>query len=194
MRIRWMWLALCMAGVLVAACISRPAATARDGRLLPTLMPVDFPHATVQRYEVSGSTESEIRAQLDAYRPNEYDADTRWYMHWNWPGRGSAECRLAEAEVSYDITVAFPRWTPTADASPELVAKWNGYLHALALHENAHIDNIVSRFPAVVAAIKGSTCLSAQEAAKTVVQQIRQFDSQYDFNTQHGQTQGARFP
>ncbi len=194
MRIRWMWLALCMVGVLLAACISSPAAMARDGRLLPTLVPVDFPHATVQRYDVSGSTESEIRAQLDAYRPNDHDAYTQWSISWDWPGRGSAACRLAEAEVSYDIIVTFPRWTPTVDAAPELVAKWNGYLHALALHENPHIDNVVAHFPAIVAAINGSTCLAAEAAARMVLQQMRQFDSQYDHDTDHGRTQGARFP
>jgi len=194
MQTRWVLLALCVVVVLLAACVNNPAATAKAGHPLPTLVPVDFPHATVQPYDVSGSTESEIRAQLNANRPNDYDAYTRWYVSWDWPGRGSAECRLAEAEVSYEITVTFPRWTPTADASPELVAKWNGYLYALALHENAHISNVVSRFPAVVAAIKGGTCLSAEDAAQAVLQQMRQFDSQYDLDTNHGRTQGARFP
>ena len=194
MRIRWRLLAFYVVVVLLASCVNSPATPAKDGRLLPTLVPVDFPHATVQRYDVSGSTESEIRAQLDTYRPNDYDAYTRWYIYWDWPGRGSAACRLAEAEVSYEITVTIPRWTPTADASPELVAKWNDYLHALALHEKAHINNVVSHFPAVAGAIKGGTCLSAEDAAQAVLQQMRQFDSQYDLDTNHGQAQGARFP
>jgi predicted secreted Zn-dependent protease len=180
--------------LLLAACASAPAATSRDGRPLPTLFPVTFPHATVQLYDVHGSTESEIRTQLSALGPGGYDAYTKWYVRWNWPGQGTANCRLPEAEVSYDITVTFPRWTPTEQATPELVAKWNGYLYALALHENGHVSNVVEHYPAVVAAIKGSTCLAAEGAAQAVLQEMRQFDTQYDHDTDHGRTQGARFP
>jgi predicted secreted Zn-dependent protease len=101
---------------------------------------------------------------------------------------------LQEATVSYDITVTFPRWAPPADATPELVAKWNGYLYALGLHEIGHVNNVISHSPEMVAVIKGGTCLSAEDAAQAVLRQMRQFDSQYDYNTDHGRTQGARFP
>jgi predicted secreted Zn-dependent protease len=180
---------------LLAACASNtPATQSKDGRPLPTLFPVAFPRATVQSYEVSGSTASEIRTQLSAYGPGGYDAYTKWVVHWNWPGQGTATCHLQEAEVTYEITVTFPRWTPTEQATPELVSKWNGYLYALALHENGHVTNVVSHIPALMAAIKASTCLSAEGAAQAVLQQIRQFDTQYDNQTDHGHTQGARFP
>lgn len=194
MLLRSIRLILCVAVVCLAACTRSPASQSKDGRPLPTLVPVTFPHAVVQLYDVSGSTESEIRTQLSAYGPNGYDAYTKWYVRWDWPGRGTATCRLQEAEVSYEITVTFPHWTPTADASPELVAKWNGYLYALGLHEKRHVDNVVSRFPTVIAAIKGGTCLSAEAAAQGVLEQMRQFDSQYDLDTDHGRGQGARFP
>lgn len=188
-------LRLCAALVLLlAACVSAPATTSMDGRPLPTLFPVTIPHATVQPYEVHGSTESELRAQLSAHGPGGYDAFTKWYVRWNWPGRGTANCRLQEADVSYEVSVTFPHWTPTEQATPELVAKWNGYLYALALHENGHVNHVVSQFPIVVAAINNSTCLSAEAAAQAVLQQMRLFDSQYDANTDHGRTQGARFP
>ncbi len=180
--------------LLLAACASTPATKSRDGRPLPTLFPVTFPHATLQPYEVGGSTESEIRAQLSTSGPNGYDAYTKWTVHWNWPGQGTATCRLQDAEVSYEVTVTFPRWTPTEHATPELVTQWNGYLYALALHENGHVNNVTSHIPALVAAIKGSTCPLAEGAAQAVLQQIRQFDSQYDLSTDHGRTQGARFP
>jgi predicted secreted Zn-dependent protease len=148
----------------------------------------------VKPYDVSGSTESEIRAQLNARGPGGYDAYTQWHVRWSWPGQGTANCRLQEAEVSYEVTVTFPRWAPTEQATPELVMKWNGYLYALALHETGHVNNVVAHFPAVVAAIKGSTCLSAEAAAQAVLQQMRQYDTQYDATTDHGRTQGARFP
>ncbi len=143
---------------------------------------------------MGGSTESDIRAELDARRPHGYDAYTQWYVHWSWPGQGTEYCNLQDAQVSYEITVTFPRWTPTQQAAPELVAKWNDYLRALALHENGHIDNVVAHYPAIVTALKNSTCLSAEAAGQAVLDQIRQYDLQYDATTDHGGTQGARFP
>jgi predicted secreted Zn-dependent protease len=185
---------LCALGLLLAACANVPPANPTESRPLPTLVPVTFPHATLQLYDIRGSTESELRAQLNAYGPGGYDAYTQWQIHWNWPGRGEADCRLAEAEVSYEMTVTFPHWTPSVDVAPELVAKWNAYLEALALHENKHINNVVIHYPAVVAAIKQGSCLSAEAAAQAVLQQMRQFDSHYDDTTDHGRKQGARFP
>jgi predicted secreted Zn-dependent protease len=157
-------------------------------------VPVTFPHATVRFYDVGGSTTSEIRVQLTANGPGGHDAYTKWDVQWDWPGRGTAVCRLQDATVSYEVTVTFPRWVPTEDATPELVAQWNGYLYALALHEQGHVNNVMSHFPVLVAAIKGGTCLSAENAAQIVLQQMRQFDSEYDYTTNHGRTQGARFP
>ena len=135
-----------------------------------------------------------MRAQLSAYGPGGHDADTRWYVRWTWPGQGTAKCRLTGAAVSYDIVVTFPRWVSPADATPELVAKWNGYLSALALHEKGHVNNVVAHIPAVLAAIKGAACLTAEAAAQEVLRQMRDFDRQYDATTRHGLTQGARFP
>ena len=195
MRPRSILLLVLAIAFLLAACAGNaPATKSSDGHPLPTLFPVIIPHATVQPYEVSGSTAPEIRTQLTAYGPGGNDAYTKWVVHWNWPGQGTAICRLQEAEVAYEITVTFPRWTPTEQATPALVSKWNGYLYTLVLHESGHVTNVVSHIPALMAAIKGSTCLSAEGAAQAVLQQIRQFDSQYDDQTDHGRTQGARFP
>lgn len=186
-------LPLAAALLLLTACAA-PAAHSNAGRSLPTLYPVAFPNATPEFYDVGGATADEIRAQLTACGPGSYDAYTRWNVRWQWPGYGTAECRLQEVEVSYDITVTFPRWTPPPQTAPELVLKWNAYLYALALHENGHVANVVSHYPAVVAAIKNSTCLAAETAAQGVLQQLRDFDLHYDAGTDHGRTQGARFP
>lgn len=187
------WLGLILALGLIA-CQSSPARTSQAGRPLPTLVPIEFANATVQFYDVTGSTEQELRRQLTAAGPNGYDAYTKWSIRWNWPGRGEKDCRLNEAEVSYEVIVTFPRWTPPTAATPELVTKWNRFLRALADHERRHVENVVKRFPAVGAAIKNATCLTAEAAAQAALEPIRQFDSQYDLNTDHGRSQGAHFP
>jgi predicted secreted Zn-dependent protease len=180
--------------VWLIACQSTPAQKSQDGRPLPTLVPIEFPQAQIQYYDITGSTELDLRHQMSAYGPEGYDAYTRWYIRWNWPGRGEVKCELKEAVASYEVTVTFPRWIPTAEATPELVEKWNRYVRALAAHERVHVDNVVKRFPAVLAAIKNATCLTAESAAQAALEPIRQFDRQYDLDTDHGRTQGARFP
>lgn len=193
---RLVFLLLATIALMLTACSQAPTPVAKSntGRPLPTLYPVNFPHATVVPYDVTGSTASDIRTQLNAHGPGGYDAYTKWTVHWTWPGQGTATCRLQDAQVTYEIEVTFPRWIPTEQATPELVLKWNGYLYALALHENGHVNNIVAHYPAIVAAIKSSSCLSAENAAQTVLQQMRAYDSRYDAETDHGRTQGARFP
>jgi hypothetical protein len=45
-----------------------------------------------------------------------------------------------------------------------------------------------------VRAIKGATCATANAAAERQLDLIRRHDVRYDAATQHGATQGARFP
>jgi hypothetical protein len=52
----------------------------------------------------------------------------------------------------------------------------------------------VARYPAVVRAIKRATCRSADAAGLKQLNLIRKHDAAYDEATQHGATQGARFP
>lgn len=164
-----------------------------------TIDPVDIPNASVIYYDISGSTESELRAQLDALGPVGYDgykgdASTEWFIHWSWPGYGTSTCDLSAAEISYEIKVVFPRWTPNENASPDLISKWANYTKLLAEHEKGHVDSVLENFPAVVEAIKGATCETADAVGTELLEQIRKFDVDYDASTHHGASQGARFP
>jgi predicted secreted Zn-dependent protease len=164
-----------------------------------TGQPVEIPNADVIYYDISGSTETELRAQLNTLGPVGFDgykgdATTNWFIRWNWPGYGTNTCDLSAAIISYDIKVIFPRWIPTADASPDLIAKWENYSKLLAEHEKGHVDSVIKNFPAIVEAIKGATCETADSVANEFLSQLREFDIDYDAETQHGATQGVRFP
>jgi predicted secreted Zn-dependent protease len=87
-----------------------------------------------------------------------------------------------------------PRWVPPKTASPGLVAKWANYTHALAEHEKGHVDFVVANYRSVAKAIKSATCGTAETAAQAAIDPIRQHDIDYDVVTDHGATQGARFP
>lgn len=156
-------------------------------------------HATMVYYAVGGTTANQVRARIDKRRPaapdgSHFDAYTHWEYRWNWPGYGRSSCSLSQARVTVKITVSFPRWTKPAGADPTLAADWARYSKALARHEQGHVDYAFNRLPAVVRAIKNSSCANADKAATAQLNAIRKHDVSYDASTQHGATQGARFP
>jgi predicted secreted Zn-dependent protease len=179
---------LCLALVAAAAlATAAPAATPRVA------------HATMRYYAVGGVTPAQIRARLNARAPASPDgfrgdANTRWTFHWSWPGYGTSSCSLSQAKVTLQIVVSFPRWTHPKAASAATAADWARYTRALARHEQGHVDFAVAHYPAVVRAIKGATCATAAAAAQRQLAVIQRHDVTYDATTQHGATQGARFP
>ena len=155
--------------------------------------------AEISYYDIEGTTEEELRAQLDEMGPVDSsgykgDALAEWNISWNWPGYGSGDCDLSQAEVSYEVKVLFPRWNPPEDASNNLVLKWFNYTYRLTKHEQGHVDFVVGNYGDVLEAIQGANCETADAAAETAVEQFRAFDLEYDRQTDHGATQGARFP
>ena len=137
---------------------------------------------------------------MDEFRPTNphdgrrYDSYTDWHISWNWPGYGSNECDLTKAQVDYEVWVVAPRWMPEANATPDLIDLWVRYSQNLSLHEQQHVDNIVDNYLQAKDAIQNATCATAEEAAQAILEKFRQFDVEYDRTTNHGETQGARFP
>ena len=87
-----------------------------------------------------------------------------------------------------------PRWQAPANALPELITQWGKYIQSLTLHEKGHIDHIVDHYLSVKIAIQGATCSTAEAEAQKALVPLREFDSNYDSETKHGETQGAAFP
>jgi len=155
--------------------------------------------ARIVYYDIGGATEEELRAHLDKIGPVDSsgykgDALTEWEVSWNWPGYGTESCDLNQADVSYTVKVIFPRWEPPEDAPNNLVLKWFNYTYRLAKHEQGHVDHLVDNYEIVLAAIKRATCETADAAAEAALEPLRSFDLEYDRQTRHGATQGARFP
>jgi predicted secreted Zn-dependent protease len=182
--------------LFLVGCILLPAVATVPA---PTASPISIPNAELVYYDISGSTAGELRTQLDSLGPRGYDgykgdATTHWTIHWNWPGYGTSQCDLSAAIITDDIQVTLPRWNPPAGASPALVDRWNVYVHRLAGHEKGHVDFVVASLPLVAQAIRTAACDTAEAAAQAALVPIRQHDVDYDAATQHGATQGARFP
>ncbi|UCF29272.1 MAG: DUF922 domain-containing protein [Chloroflexota bacterium] len=158
-----------------------------------------MPEAKIIYYDIEGATEEELRAQLDELGPVDSsgykgDALAEWTIFWTWPGYGTENCDLSQAEVSYTVEVIFPLWTPPDDAPNNLVIKWFNYTYKLAKHEKGHVDYVAANYQIVLEAIKEATCETADAAAEAAVEPLREFDLEYDRQTGHGATQGARFP
>lgn len=158
-------------------------------------------HADIVYYDITGSTADELRASMNELRPKDPHDDnkpvnsyTDWYIAWNWPGYGTDNCDLSAANVTYTITVIVPRWKAPADASPELIAQWGIYIQSLIFHEKGHVENVVNNYLSVQTAIRGATCLTAEAEAQKALEVLREFDSSYDNETRHGESQGAVFP
>jgi predicted secreted Zn-dependent protease len=156
-------------------------------------------HATMVYYAVGGTTPQQIRARLNVRAPASPDgfhgdAFTRWSFRWAWPGSSDGSCRVKEATVTLTISVSFPRWTHPKAAGAATAAAWARYVRALGRHEQGHVDFARAHYAAVARAIRGATCSTASAAAEKQLAVIRHHDVAYDAATQHGATQGARFP
>jgi predicted secreted Zn-dependent protease len=176
--------------------------TATDSPPTPTLDSVEtaLTYAVVTYYDIAGTTQEELRAQMTSLGPEDrndhkaVDAQVDWFVYWNWDGYGTSDCDLTTAEVWYEINLTMPNWTPPVNASPELVTKWENYIHVLKEHEAGHITNIIDNYEIVLTAIQEATCETADAAAQTALDTLRQYDIDYDAETSHGATQGVVFP
>lgn len=161
---------------------------------------------TLVTYDVTGSTPAALRADMNAKQPTDkfgvrYDATTRWQVSLSLRPKQSAEgCQIDVAFVKIAITSTAPRLVGALP--PALQAQFDRYLDALMMHENGHADTgrMVGREIAdALPALKPEpSCDALQVVARATTDQIvakgKKRDTDYDAETDHGKTQGARFP
>jgi len=159
-------------------------------------------------YDVMGTSEAELRGDMRAKGPasengRRFDGYTRWNVHWNfrYDTRGRA-CQITSVQTRLQTTITLPRWANEAQGSAALRQKWASYLTALTAHEQGHrrigldaaheIDRTIAALP------PESDCDALGRRANAVANQILerhlQRERDYDRDTAHGATQGARFP
>jgi len=158
-------------------------------------------------YDVAGRSAEELRNSLDRGRPADeagkrFDAHTGWYVEWKYRFEQMADCRLTRVEVTGEVTTTLPRWVNADKAEPALRQRWANYLSALSLHEAGHKDIGLRATTAISKELNAlpaeRTCDALKRDAETKAQSIlgrfRGEDAEYDRRTEHGLTQGARFP
>lgn len=163
----------------------------------------------VVHYDVIGSTPLEIRAVLARIGPlnidgkQRFDAVTRWRVRWNYRYRDTAQgCTIASVSVNVDVTITMPRLKADASTSPTLARAFAVYTEKLLLHENGHADIGIEAAKQIETGIRQlgplPSCDALGQAANALgnalIREANRKDLEYDARTQHGRTQGARFP
>lgn len=161
----------------------------------------------VVHYDVSGASAQEIRAEMDRLGPidettkRRFDATTRWNVKWTYRYRNvGQDCAIARVSVTVDVTTTMPRLKP--DLPVGLARTFSEYTDKLREHEEGHAQNGIEIGKRIEAAIRDMqphpTCDALSRAANALgdrlIKEANQMDVEYDARTQHGRTQGARFP
>jgi predicted secreted Zn-dependent protease len=164
---------------------------------------------TFDYYDVDGATAQELRADLNRLGPMDgtehrrFDAVTHWYVRWRFTYTNvGGGCEISSVSTSADITYAFPRLRRRSTAPAALRRAFAGYLENLLVHEKGHARvgiDIASRIEQGIRRLPPApTCPVLDDAANdlghALIKEANQLDIDYDAQTQHGKTQGARFP
>ena len=160
----------------------------------------------VQRpYPVQLQPGQTLRQALQAATPivvdgRRFHGYTRWNVRWNyrWWREASGRCRITEVTTRLSTEVQLPELHGAA--LPQQQAAFERYLRALSAHEQGHvqlgrdaaqaIDQGIARLPA--AADCATLERDADALGRRLLQEHVEREKQYDRNTGHGTTQGAR--
>jgi predicted secreted Zn-dependent protease len=153
-------------------------------------------------YEVSGTTAAAILDDLRRQARNvgkDYFAEAIWHVRWKYdydqPVRNV--CRAKNLRLYVIQRTTLPRWSG-AGATPELAARWEGFLDAARLHERGHTEHGTRAADAIREAILplravdcGRLAAEVNRTATAILEKFNAMDVAYDADTRHGIKQGA---
>jgi predicted secreted Zn-dependent protease len=139
------------------------------------------PDATMEYYEVCGSTAAELRASMRHFGPSVLSygkgpESIAWYFAWHLEPNADGTCRVTS--ITPEITVIFPYWAAPDGAYGPLVAEWNRYIEARANYFTKYASVARANVPNIVSAVSAGSCDDAVAAAQPIADQItRQGDA-----------------
>jgi predicted secreted Zn-dependent protease len=164
---------------------------------------------TFDYYDVDGASAQEIRADLDrrgpidGYEHRHFDAVTRWRVRWEYTYEPTATgCEIGTVSTAVDVTYSFPRLSANSAAPADVRHAFAHYLQRLLVHEKGHAQNgidIAKRIENSIRALHAASSCDGLSAAanslgRSLIKEANRLDIDYDARTEHGKTQGARFP
>jgi predicted secreted Zn-dependent protease len=150
-------------------------------------------------YTVSGDMYSDVRAQLKSRGPRGFDAHTACTIRWNYRyEQNSASCSTVKATTSLTITYTMPHLETRNEV---LRQGFEAYLIKLRQHEDGHAEigrGIASKIHTAIAALPaaedcGTLGKTADALANQIILDGNLLDADYDRQTEHGISQGARW-
>ena len=157
-------------------------------------------------YAVTGARADEILASMAAAAPRT-DGETFFgltvtELSFRYVHRAEADsCRLHDVQVTLDVSVALPAWTPAPDAPYALRRDWARFDGSLRRHEDHHrvlAERGAERIRAEMDGLAAPTCAGVDAEARRRAERLRiETDAahrRYDDETGHGRTQGAVWP
>ncbi len=140
----------------------------------------EITNAKVVTYDISGSSQKELGAQMKKKGPRGYYGYTEWNLKWS--------C----AEITVECIVTMPRWE-AGESTGELQKKWREFWSSLARHEQGHVDIVWKRVNETKKRVATMDCRRAVEAWIGTLRRINRESAEYDARTGHGTAQGALF-
>jgi predicted secreted Zn-dependent protease len=138
----------------------------------------------------------------DVSTPGGHAAHASWQLSYQYRSRplSGGSCAVDSVTTKLELKVSMPRWTPSAQAAPDLVTRWSRYLSALEVHENGHLQtgrDFESNFKRTAMATTAANCSTLDGALRatfdSLLKQAKARDIDYDAQTGHGAMQGAVF-
>jgi len=162
----------------------------------------------VDRYVVEGGALAEVRREMNAKGPlgsdgRRYSGYTAWYVSWNYRYRKyTGGCAIASVTTTVRVTITLPQWRNEGGADSTERQHWARYLAALEQHEHGHRQNGIdaaNEIDLTIAAMPPhGSCdalgAAANAAGTRIIKKYNQRDLDYDRDTRHGASQGARLP
>jgi predicted secreted Zn-dependent protease len=158
------------------------------------------------RYPVIGSTAAEIRTQLRLDRYDIADSDfvglTKAEVQWQFRLQHvDSGCVLAQIAIFLHFETLLPQWLPPTGRQTALAAQWQRFLSATEIHEQGHRNIALHTAAAIdhlLHAVRAPACQGLRDVANLDARTEWDLGDRrqraYDAGTQHGGTQGARWP
>jgi predicted secreted Zn-dependent protease len=160
---------------------------------------------TIQHYPVTGASTGEISKSVFQNTPvqmsnGRFGAVThnKFTTSYSTIATEQGGCEVKNARVQLDSTIVLPQLAETGQ-SAAVLKEWERYIGALRAHEQMHANN--GRYTAETVASRlydfksGLSCVQMRakldQAVDLLIQNMGNWDTQLDAQTEHGKTQGA---
>ena len=192
-------LVACALSPMLGACVSNVSVLQLGP--MPTGVTMD---ARIEYYDVSAASLGELRRGMATLGPRiqgrAWQAATHTDFRWTYQyDRQGLNCGLRRVRVQLRTTVAFPRWSPTAEPDSLLVEWWHQLNAGLMEHERGHAMISIETARTIIRELEGlsgSGCDAVGAQANALGQRLlrdsRARQAEYDRTTRHGVTQIER--